>query len=157
MLLPIDGQFLGQLLRVPGCQIRQVGHPPLQQHLPPFTANTADLAEVPHRRSLPVARAAPTAEGALLAVVHQGRRCGLGQICGETLQALIELMLEATAQGQALLLQGPPRPRQHQRPHACEVLKMIAHERIPKKEDAEESEHRKEQRAEINRRDKHRA
>ena len=34
---------------------------------------------------------------------------------------------------------------------------MIAHERIPKKEDAEESEHRKEQRAEINRRNKHRA
>ena len=113
-LFAMHGQGVGQLQGVGRSQVAEALQAQLLQQLAPLAADATHLTEVPFGGGFAVAEAAPAAEHAFLAVVDQGRRAGALQIAGQALQAFIELVLEAAAQGQGLPLLAGPHPRQHQ-------------------------------------------
>ena len=99
---------------VGGRQFGQGANALAHQQLPAFAADAADLAQVAFGGGDLIADPAPAAKRAFLAVADQTRRLGPLQIGGQTLEALVELALQAAAQGQALLLQLAAPARDHQ-------------------------------------------
>ena len=133
MLLSVGGKGLGQQLWIAGSQVRQAGDPLLQQHLAALTADATHLAEMPHGGGLLIADASPAAQGALFAIAHQGRWRGLGKISCQALQALIELVLQAASQCQALPLQEPAFTGHHQTMGHCCLL-VLRQQAPPKRQ-----------------------
>ena len=105
---------LGQPSRIAAGQIGQVADALAHQQVAALAADAAHLAEVPLGGRHLIAGLAPAAEGAFLAVADQARGLAALQVGGEALQALVELALQAAAQGQRLLLQLAPPTGHHQ-------------------------------------------
>jgi hypothetical protein len=108
-------QGFSQRRRITGRQLGQAGDSLIQQHLAPLAADATHLTEVTVPGSLLIAQPPPTAQHALLAIRHQGRRLPAVQIDRQLGDGLVELGLQAAREGEALPLQPPASPRHHQR------------------------------------------
>jgi hypothetical protein len=107
VLLAIGHQAIRQVAWIGLSQGTETIDPELHQHVAPLGADPTDFAEVSLRRGHLVTAGLPTAEHALLAIGHQGRRRGPAQIIGQALQRFIQLSRQAAGQGDGLLLQPP--------------------------------------------------
>jgi hypothetical protein len=114
VLLAMHLQLGGQLLGVRGRQAIEAANPQLQQKFTALSANATDLAEMALCGSGLITKPSPATEGAFLAITDQSRRTGALQVALETHQAVVELVLQASAKGQGLPLKTPTIPSHHQ-------------------------------------------
>ena len=107
-------QLGGQLVGVGGRQAIEAANPQLQQEFTALAADATDLAEMALSGSGLITKPAPTTEGTFLAITHQRRRTGALQVALEPHQALLELVLQASAKRQSFPLKTTTIPRHHQ-------------------------------------------
>ena len=114
VLLAMHLQLGSQLLGVRGRQAIEAGNPQLQQEFTALAADATDLAEMALSGSGLITKPSPAAEGAFLAITHQRRRPGALQVALEPHQALLELVLQASAKREGLPLKTTAIPSHHQ-------------------------------------------